>query len=174
MLGETLVSAAAIAERSAEVASAIDAAYAGADRAPVLLCVLKGALIFTADLSRLLRTAVEVDCVSVRSYGGGTASSGTVDLVKGATGDLRGRDVLVVEDIVDSGHTAAFLRRHLGECGARSVRLVTLLDKVSRRQREVVVDWSCFSIPDCFVVGYGLDYDERFRNLPDVHVLHVE
>lgn len=173
-LGEALVTAAEIAQRTTEVASSIDAAYANAERPVVLLCVLKGALVFTADLARRLAVAVEIECVTVRSYGHGTQSSGDVQLLNGAPSELRGRDVLVVEDIVDTGHTAAFLRRLLEEQGARSVRLVTLLDKVSRRQREVVVDWSCFSIPDRFVVGYGLDFDQRYRNLPDVRVLHVE
>jgi hypoxanthine phosphoribosyltransferase len=172
-LGEVLVDAASIRVRLAELAAEIDAHYANAERPVVLLCVLKGALIFTADLARRLTIPVEIDCIVLRSYGAGTESRGDVALVKGATTDLAGRDVLIVEDIVDSGRTVAFLQRHLAGLGAGSVRLVTLLDKTSRRVREVGVDWSGFTIPDRFVVGYGLDHGERYRNLADVRALDI-
>jgi hypoxanthine phosphoribosyltransferase len=173
-LGEVMVDSASIRVRVAELAAAIDAHYGDADRPVVLLCVLKGALIFTADLARQLSIAVEIECIAVSSYGTRTESPGEILLVKGATGELAGRDVLIVEDIVDSGHTVAFLQRHLAGLGARSVRLVTLLDKASRRVREVCVDWSGFVIPDRFVVGYGLDHGERYRNLVDVRALDIE
>ncbi len=169
--GGLLLDAAAIRARVLEVAAGIDLHYAGAVSPLVLLCVLKGALIFTADLARALRVPVEIDCITVRSYGQGTSSSGAVQLVAAPTTPLEGRDVLIVEDIVDSGHTVAFLHAHLAAEGAGSTRLVTLLDKASRRERVVQVDWSCFHVPDCFVVGYGLDHGERYRNLPDVRVL---
>jgi hypoxanthine phosphoribosyltransferase len=172
-LGETLVDAASIRARIVEVAAEINAHYAAADRPVVLLCVLKGALIFTADLARQLSIPVEIDCITVRSYGPDTRSAGQVELVKGVTTELQGRDVLIVEDIVDTGHTVAFLQRNLVELGARSVRLVTLLDKTSRRARHVHIDWHCFRIPDRFVVGYGLDHGERYRNLIDVRALDV-
>jgi hypoxanthine phosphoribosyltransferase len=172
-LGETLVDAAAIRSRIAELAAEVDAHYAAARRPVVLLCVLKGALIFTADLARHLGIPVEIDCIALSSYGAGTESTGEILLVKGVTADLRGRDVLIVEDIVDTGHTVAFLLRHLAELGAQSVRLITLLDKTSRRVREVHIDWSGFQIPDRFVVGYGLDHGERFRNLADVRALDI-
>ncbi len=172
-LGEVLVDSASIRARLAELAAEIDVHYAATERPVVLLCVLKGALIFTADLARRLTVPVEIDCIALSSYGAGTESLGDVLLVKGETTDLAGRDVLIVEDIVDTGHTAAFLQRHLAEVGARSVRLVTLLDKTSHRVREVGIDWSGFVIPDAFVVGYGLDHGERYRNLSDIRVLDI-
>ena len=170
-LGETLVDAASIQRRVSELAAEIDTQYQGLDRPVVLLCVLKGALIFTADLVRRLTIPVELDFISVRSYGAGTQSSGRPALSATAGVQLRGRDVLIVEDIIDSGHTAALVHRHLTELGARSVRLVALLDKTARRTQPVHVDWKGFDIPDRFVVGYGLDHGERYRNLADVRAL---
>lgn len=173
-LGETLVAAEAIQQRIIELARQIDAAYPNTARPLVLVCVLKGSLIFTADLARALRVPVELDCVAVRSYSGSTVTTGQVEMVKDIGMSLRDRDVLIVEDIVDTGRTIAFLREHLEHHGPRSLRLVTLLDKVSRRVRQVSVDWAGFQIPDRFVVGYGLDHVEQHRNLPDVHVLGEE
>jgi hypoxanthine phosphoribosyltransferase len=171
ILGETIVDAAAIQRRVGELAASIDSHYADADSPVVLLCVLKGALIFTADLLRRLTVPCEVEFVAVRSYGDSTQSSGIPRLAGTGTVSLQGRDVLIVEDIVDTGHTIAFLQRHLAELGARSVRLVVLLDKTARRARPVHVDWKGFDIPDRFVVGYGLDHGERYRNLADVRAL---
>jgi hypoxanthine phosphoribosyltransferase len=171
VLGETLVDAVSIRRRVAELAAEIDAHYADARSPIVLLCVLKGSLIFTADLARLITVPVEIDFIRVRSYGAGARSDGRVEMVKDADLRLRGRDVLLVEDVVDTGHTVAFLQTHLAQRGARSVRCVTLLDKTSRRVREVHIDWAGFAIPDRFVVGYGLDHGERYRNLADVRVL---
>ncbi len=170
-LGETIVDAESIRRRIGELAAAIDSHYADIDGSVVLLCVLKGALIFTADLVRRLTVPVEIEFVAMRSYGDGTRSSGRPALTTEVAAQLRGRDVLIVEDIVDTGHTVAALREHLAELGARSVRLVVLLDKTSRRARPVHVDWRGFDIPDRFVVGYGLDHGERYRNLADVRVL---
>jgi hypoxanthine phosphoribosyltransferase len=170
-LGEIVVDAASIQRRVAELATAIDAHYAGSDSPLVLLCVLKGALIFTADLVRRLTVPCEVEFLSVSSYGDDTASSGTPRLTGAGAVALRGRDVLVVEDIVDTGHTVALLHQHLSALGARSVRLVTLLDKTARRSQPVHVDWKGFDIPDRFVVGYGLDNGGRYRNLADVRAL---
>lgn len=171
VLGETLIDAESIQRRVGELAADIDSHYANAEAPVVLLCVLKGALIFTADLVRRMTIPVEIDCVAVRSYAGDTKSSGRPELTAATTVHLRGRDVLIVEDIVDSGHTAAFLDEHLAGVGARSVRLVALLDKTARRARPVHLDWRGFDIPDRFVVGYGLDHRGRYRNLTDVRVL---
>jgi hypoxanthine phosphoribosyltransferase len=170
-LGDTIVDAAAIQRRVTELAGAIDAHYADAGSPLLLLCVLKGALIFTADLVRRLTVPCEIDFIAVSSYGDRTTSSGTPRLAGAGSADVTGRDVLVVEDIVDSGHTAAFLLTHLKGLGARSVRLVTLLDKAARRTQPVRIDWKGFDIPDRFVVGYGLDHGERFRNLAEVRAL---
>jgi hypoxanthine phosphoribosyltransferase len=170
-LGDTIVDAEAIRRRIGELAAAIDAHYTGADGPVVVLCVLSGALIFTADLVRRLTVPVEIAFVTMRSYGDATHSSGRPELTTDVAAQLRDRDVLIVEDIVDTGHTVAALRDHLAELGAHSVHLVALLDKTSRRARPVRVDWSGFDIPDRFVVGYGLDHGGRYRNLPDVRVL---
>ena len=170
-LGETLVDAELIQRRVTELAAEIDSHYADAESPVVLLCVLKGALIFTADLVRRLSVPVEVDFVTVRSYGDRTRTNDHPLLTHDTTVALRGRDVLIVEDIVDSGHTVGLLHTHLNELGARSVRVVTLLDKRARRVASVQVDWCGFDIPDRFVVGYGLDHAERYRNLADVRAL---
>jgi len=169
--GPVVVSAPVIAARIVELAAAIDATFAGAERPVVLVCVLKGSLFFTADLARALTIAVEVDAVAVRSYGQAAETSGTVELVKDVSIPLRDRDTLVVEDIIDTGLTTSFLLDHLAQHRPRSLRLVTLLDKLGRRRRPVRIDFRGFFIPNRFVVGYGLDLDERWRNLRDVHVL---
>jgi hypoxanthine phosphoribosyltransferase len=169
--GEALVDADSIQRRIGELAAAIDSHYVDADRPLVLLCVLKGALIFTADLVRRLTVPVELEFVAMRSYGEGTTSSGQPLLGSEVAASVRGRDVLIVEDIVDTGHTVAVLHEHLAGLGAHSVRVVALLDKTSRRARSVHVDWKGFDIPDRFVVGFGLDHAERYRNLVDVRVL---
>jgi hypoxanthine phosphoribosyltransferase len=171
ILGEVIVDAASIQRRVGELAAEIDAHYADAGTSIVLLCVLKGALIFTADLVRRLTVPVEIDFVAVRSYGDGTQSSGRPALVGDVVEHVRGRDVLIVEDIVDSGHTVAFLLEQLAGLGVRSVGLVALFDKTARRVRPVHIDWRGFDIPDRFVVGYGLDHGERYRNLAEVRVL---
>ncbi len=170
-LGETIVDALSIQRRVGELAAAIDAHYAGSPTPIVLLCVLKGALIFTADLSRRLTVPCEIDFVAVRSYGDGTESSGRPALAAGVDMRVRGRDVVIVEDIVDTGHTIAFLRQHLAGLGARSVHVVALLDKTARRTQAVQLDWKGFDIPDRFVVGYGLDHRERYRNLADIRAV---
>jgi hypoxanthine phosphoribosyltransferase len=169
--GRLLVSPEQIAARIAELAAEIDAAYAGVDGPVVLLCVLKGSLFFTADLARALSIPLEIDAIAVRSYGAGTQSSGTVQLLKDVTTPLDGRHVLMVEDVIDTGLTTAFLHEHVARHHPASLRLVSLLDKPGRRLREVRIDFRGFVLPDEFVVGYGLDLDERFRNLPGVHAL---
>jgi hypoxanthine phosphoribosyltransferase len=169
--GTTLVDAATIAAGVARLATEIDQADAGATRPLVLVCVLKGSLIFTADLARALTVPVEIDTVAVRSYGSDGQRTGTVELIKDIGITLRDRDVLLVEDIVDTGMTTSFLRDHLLQHQPRSLRLVALLDKQAHRIREVVIDFCGFVIPDRFVVGYRLDLDERWRELPDIHAL---
>lgn len=168
--GAVLISAEAIAARIAELAAAIDATCIELSRPLVIVCVLTGSLVFTADLARALRTPVEVDTVAARSYGG-TMSSGSVQLLKDVSRPLRGRDVLLVEDIIDTGATTAFLRDHLAQHRPASLRVVALLDKRGRRTRPVDIDFRGFVVRDRFVVGYGLDLDERWRELPDIHVL---
>ncbi len=168
--GDALIGAAQIAERIGGLAAEIAVAYPDLDRPLVLICVLKGSVFFTADLARAMAIPVELDFIAVRSYQG-TRSVGRVELVKDVGIDLHDRDVLVVEDIIDTGLTTSFLLDHLATHRPRSLRLVALLDKQARRMREVRVDFTGFSIPDRFVVGYGLDVDERWRNLADVRTV---
>ena len=169
--GRLLVSAGQIAVRIGELAAEIDAAYAGIDAPVVVLCVLKGSLFFTADLARALTIPLEIDAIAVRSYGAGTEPSGTVQLLKDVTTPLGGRHVLMVEDVIDTGLTTSFLHEHVARHRPASLRLVALLDKPGRRRREVRIDFRGFVLGGDFVVGYGLDLDERFRNLPGVHAL---
>lgn len=138
---------------------------------PVMICILKGASVFFVDLIREIDLPLEIDFMVVSSYGASTQSSGEVKMVKDLDRSINGRDVIVVEDIVDSGMTLSFLKRTLLGRGANSLRIATLMDKPARRRVELTVDYSCFEIPDAFVVGYGLDYNETYRNLPDVGIL---
>ena len=146
--------------------------YAGKE--PVLVCVLKGACIFYADLIREIDLHVTMDFVIASSYGSGTQSTGNVKIRKDLDFDIAGRDVIVVEDIVDSGVTLSFLKRILADRGAASIKIATLLDKPARRKTDLKADYFCFTVPKEFVVGYGLDYNERYRNLPDICILKPE
>ena len=137
----------------------------------MLVCILKGASVFFSDLIREIDLPLEIEFMAVSSYGASTQSSGEVRLVKDLDRSIHGRDVIIVEDIVDSGMTLDFLKKSLISRGASSLRIAALLDKPARRVAPLTVDYSCFQIPDAFVVGYGLDYDEVYRNLPDVGVL---
>ncbi len=141
-------------------------------KAPVMICILKGAVVFFSDLIREVDLPVELDFMSISSYGSSTKSSGVVRILKDLDRDITGRDVIVVEDIVDSGLTLSYLKGVLETRKAASVSIVTLLDKPARRNVDLQVQYSCFEIPDAFVVGYGLDYDEKYRHLPDIGVLH--
>jgi hypoxanthine phosphoribosyltransferase len=172
-VGGILIEDTAIQRRVEELAAEIDAAYPVLEQSLVLICVLKGSILFTADLARALTIPVELEFVACRSYGDATSSSGTVELVKDVSMTLRDRDVLMVEDIIDTGLTTSFLRKHLATHHPRSLRLVSLLDKRSHRMREVQIDFRGFDIPDHFVVGYGLDVAQRLRNLRDIHVVEV-
>lgn len=165
LLGEEEVN-----KRINEVAEQINKDYAGKDIH--LICILKGGVFFTCELAKRLTIPVSMDFMSVSSYGAGTVSSGVVKIIKDLDEPLEGKDVLIVEDIIDSGNTLSYLIEILGKRKPASLRLCTLLDKPSRRvHHEVKVDYTCFQIEDLFVVGYGLDYDQRYRNLPYVGVI---
>ena len=140
-------------------------------KAPLMVCILKGASLFFTDLIRQIDLPLEIEFMAISSYGASTVSSGEVRMIKDLDRPILGRDVLIVEDIVDSGMTLSYLTRLLNSRGASSLKLVSLLDKPSRRTVPLTVDYSCFQIPDAFVVGYGLDYNEKYRNLPVVGVL---
>ncbi len=162
---DKLIAEDAIAARVAALAAAVDAHYAGTDRL-VVVGLLRGSFMVIADLVRRLTVPCEIDFMEVSSYGNATASSREVRVLKDLRGAIAGRDVLVVEDIVDTGHTLAHVLRLLGTRGPRSLEVCALLDKPSRREARVAARWTGFEIPDAFVVGYGIDYAQAHRNLP--------
>ena len=170
-LGRQLLSAEAIQRRVQELAVAVSRDYAAIDRPLILLSVLKGSVCFATDLSRHIEVPVNFDYVAVSSYGSGTESSGHVQLLKDLTMDVAGRDVLMVEDIIDTGLTTSFLFEHVQRHRPSSLKLCVLLNKEERRIIPVPIAYKGFDIPNHFVVGYGLDYDELFRNLTAVHIL---
>ena len=156
--------------RISEIATRINEDYEG--KSVHLICILKGGVFFTCELAKRLTVPVTLDFMSVSSYGSGTVSSGVVKIVKDLDEPLEGKEVLIVEDIIDSGRTLAYLIQVLMQRNPASIRLCTLLDKPERRvKKQVTVDYTCFTIPDEFVVGYGLDYDQRYRNLPYIGVI---
>ena len=155
--------------RIAEVAKKISEDYAGEE--VHLICVLKGSVFFTCELAKRITVPVTMDFMSCSSYGNDTKSSGVVKIVKDLDEPLEGKNVLVVEDIIDSGRTLSYLLDILGKRNPKSMRLCTLLDKPDRRVKDVTVDYTCFEIPDEFVVGYGLDYAQKYRNLPFIGVV---
>ncbi len=152
-----------------ELGDKISADYQGKE--PVLVSVLRGSYIFMADLTRAITIPCTVDFMAVSSYGAGTSSSGQVNIIKDLSDSIEGKDVIVVEDILDSGNTLFYLLQVLRARHPASIRLCTLLDKPERRVKPIQADYSGFSVPDAFVVGYGLDYDERYRNLPYIGIL---
>lgn len=166
-----LIPADRVRSRIEELGRQITSDYPG-DRPIYLLCILKGAVLFHADLARAISRSVRMDFIGISSYGRNKASSGEVKLTKDLDSSIEDADVLIVEDIVDSGITLSYLKHVLELRNPRSVRIATLLDKPERRVRPVDVDYVGFRIPDEFVVGYGLDYAEDYRNLPDVCVLN--
>jgi len=168
-LARVLVSEEDIQARIGQLAAEVDADYAGKDL--LLVGVLKGAVMVMADLTRALHSPVTMDWMAVSSYGSGTKSSGVVRILKDLDGDITGRNVLVVEDIIDSGLTLSWLLRNLLSRGPASVEVFALLRKPDAAQVNVPVRYVGFDIPSEFVVGYGLDFDERFRNLPFVGTL---
>jgi len=168
-LSEVLFTPEQIDAKLAELAAVVDRDYAGKD--PLLVGVLKGAVMVMADFSRHLKMQARMDWMAVSSYGSGTKSSGVVRILKDLDTDLHGRDVIIVEDIIDSGLTLSWLKQNLESRGAASVEIVALLRKPEAAKVEVDVKYAGFEIPDAFVVGYGLDYDERYRNLRGIGVL---
>lgn len=169
---EVLISEEELKQRVAELGMQISEDYRGED--VVLVCVLKGAVMFFSDLARHITGNVTLDFISCSSYGSSTVSSGVVRILKDLDRPVEGKNVVVVEDIVDTGTTLHYLLKNLKSRNAKSVRLAALLNKPDRRKVDVHVDYQGFVIPDYFVVGYGLDYDEKYRQLPYVGVLKEE
>ena len=170
-INRILIPEADIKRRIQELGAAITRDYKG--ETVVLICILSGASIFFADLVRELDLDVRFEFMSVSSYGAGTVSSGEVKILKDVNHPISGQNVIIVEDIIDSGCTLSFLKRVLEQRSPKSIRVCTILDKPSRRKVDFKGDYVGFEIPDEFVVGYGLDYDSRFRNLKDVCVLEI-
>jgi hypoxanthine phosphoribosyltransferase len=165
-----LITEAQLRQRVKELAGQITADYANEEDL-LLICVLKGGYIFLSDLSRAIARPHELDFMAISSYGAGTSSSGAVQIILDLKQPLIGRNVLIVEDIIDSGRTLNYMRRNLLARGPASLRICTLLNKAERREVDVPVDYIGFDIPDEFVVGYGLDFSEIYRNLPYIAVL---
>ena len=169
---EILFSEEQLASRVNEIARQITQDYQGKEI--VLISVLRGSFVFMADLCRRIDLPCTVDFMAVSSYGSGTSSTGQVQITKDLSSDIAGKHIIVVEDILDSGNTLSYLLKLLAQRKPASIRLCTLLDKPERRTKPVEVHYSGFTIPDYFVVGYGLDYAEKYRNLPYVGVLKPE
>ena len=164
-----LLSEEEIRAKCKEMGARISQEYKGKNL--MLVTVLKGAVVFLADLMRAIEVPAEIDFMVVSSYGSGVKSSGVVKIVKDLDVPLAGKDLLIVEDILDSGLTLSYIKELLASRGPASIKIATLLDKPSRREAPVEADIVGFSIPDAFVVGYGLDYDQKYRNLPCIGVL---
>jgi len=162
-----------VAKRIAEVAQEINRDYEGK---PIhLICILKGGAMFMCELAKRLSGEVSFDFMDVSSYGSGTESTGVVKILKDLDEDITGKNLLIVEDIIDTGRTLKNLTLLLEQRHPETIRLCTMLDKPSRRvEKEVFVDYKCFEIPDKFVVGYGLDYDQKYRNLPYIGVVEFD
>ncbi|MGH2536238.1 MAG: hypoxanthine phosphoribosyltransferase [Candidatus Promineifilaceae bacterium] len=172
-VAEILIDEERLQARISELAAEIEADYRDVDDL-LLICVLKGAFVFLADLSRQISRPHQLDFMGISSYGSGVESSGAVRIVLDLKQDIAGRHVLIVEDIIDSGRTLDYMRRTLMARSPASLRIVTLLDKPTRRAVEVPVEYTGFTIPDEFVVGYGLDFSEIYRNFPFIAVLKPE
>jgi len=169
-LDKVLLTREEIADKVRRLGQQITRDYAG--KAPVMVCILKGASVFFADLIREIDLPLTLDFMAISSYGSATKTSGVVRILKDLDNDILDRDVIVVEDIVDTGITLNYLTKILVQRGAKSLRIAALLDKPARRKVEnLKVDYMCFDIPDAFVVGYGLDYNQTYRNLPDIGIL---
>lgn len=167
-----LLSEEEVDRRIQEIGEQINKDYAGKE--VHLICVLKGGVFFMCELAKRINVPVSLDFMSVSSYGDDTKSSGVVKIVKDLAQPLEGKDVIIVEDIIDSGRTLYYLMDILKKRNPNSLRLCTLLDKPERRVKDVKVDYTCFNIPDEFVVGYGLDYAQKYRNLPFIGVVEFE
>lgn len=171
-IGEVLFTEEALAAKCRELAEAIDRDYAGKEL--VLVGILKGSFMFMADLARRTTIALEIEFMSVSSYGSSTESSGVVRILKDLDNDIKGKHILLVEDIIDTGNTLAYLIDYLKARGAASVEIICLLDKPARRTKQINVKYVGFVIPDAFIIGYGIDYAEHYRNLPFVATLKEE
>ena len=169
IFGKPLITQREIEKRIKELGTKISADYDGKDL--VMICILKGAYIFFADLVRNIHVPVSVDFMMVSSYGPGTTSSNAVKIIADLSTEIKDKDVLIVEDIVDSGLTLSYLYKTIKSKKPRTVKLCVLLDKVERRKYETPIDYVGFTIPNNFVIGYGLDYQDNFRNLPYIAVL---
>lgn len=174
-IAKILITEEEIAQKVEEIARKIEAAYADSENNLVLLCILKGSVVFMAELMKRIKLPVEIDFMKVSSYGSGTESSKTISILLDIRRkDMEKSDILIVEDIIDSGRTLSYLIEYLYLKGAASVKTCTLLDKPSRRVVDLEPDFCGFVIPDEFVVGFGLDFDEKFRALPYIGVLSPE
>lgn len=164
-----LISKEEIQNRIGEIAKQLDEEYK--DKNPLMVCILKGAVMFFADLTRAMTIPLAIDFMALSSYGAGTRSSGEVRMIKDLDGKIEGRDIIIVEDIMDSGYTLTYLKKVLSSRMPRSIKICCLLDKPSRREVDIQPDYVCFEVENQFVVGYGLDYDQKYRNLPEIGVL---
>lgn len=169
---EILISEEEIQEKTKELGALLSEQYK--DKNPLIVGILKGALPFMADLIKQMPILLEYDMMDVSSYGSALTSSGEVKIVKDLDASIEGRHVIIVEDIIDTGRTLKYIQDMLMRRNAKSVKIATLLDKPSGRVTNLDVDWKCFDIPDEFVVGYGLDYRENYRNLPYIGILKPE
>lgn len=169
---EVLISEADVDRKIEEIGKKITEDYAG--KSVHVICVLKGGAFFMCELAKRIEVPVSMDFMAVSSYGSGTESSGSIKMIKDLDESIEGKDVLIVEDIVDSGRTLSKLIELLKTRKPASMKVCTLLDKPDRRVVDVHVDYTCFAIPDEFVVGYGLDYDQKYRNLPYIGVVKFE
>lgn len=168
-----LLSEEEVANRIREIGEEVSRDYEG--RQLHLICILKGGVFFTCELAKRISLPLTLDFMSVSSYGAGTVSSGIVKIVKDLDEPIEGKDVLIVEDIIDSGNTLSYLIEVLKQRNPKSIELCTLLDKPERRvKKQVKVKYTCFTVPDEFIVGYGLDYDQKYRNLPYIGVIEQQ
>lgn len=167
-----LLSREQIAQKVKELGKTITEDYR--DKNPLLICILKGSLVFCADLMREIQIPVEIETMTASSYGAATVSSGVVNVVSKLDEKIAGRNVILVEDIIDSGRTLAFIKGDMMNKGVSSLKVCTLLDKPSRRVADIKPDYVGFEVPDEFVVGYGLDFDQKYRNFPEIGVLKPE
>ncbi len=169
---KVLVSKQDIQKRIAELAKEMDVVYKDAN--PLFICILKGSVFFTADLLRALTIPCEMEFMAVSSYGSDTTTSGEIKMIKDLSVPIEGRDVIIIEDIIDTGNTLSYLKRLLQQRNPKSVKICTLLDKPDRRKVNLSADYVGFVIPDEFVIGYGLDYDEKYRAFDEVYILKRE
>ena len=169
ILEKVLFSKEQLAKRIKELAAQLDKDYAG--KTPLMVAILKGSVMFFTDLIREMTLPLEIDFMSISSYGSGVKSSGEVKMIKDLDNKIEGKDVIIVEDIVDSGYTMKYLTHLLEARNPSSIKICALLDKPSRRETDVAVDYKGFEVSNEFVVGYGLDYAARYRNIPFIGIL---